>query len=129
MAYTRTDWVSGGTPLSADNMNNIEDGIEELNSKFGGLNVVKYQTTITIPSGTSSSVQTKVVDTSSVIPTGREVFGVICSIGGYPLPYPRSSDGVIGTWVERFYSDGRVEIKNRGGAWNNYTLNCVIFYS
>ena len=32
MAYTRTDWVSGETPLSADNMNNIEDGIEELNS-------------------------------------------------------------------------------------------------
>ncbi len=33
MAYTRTDWVSGETPLSADNLNNIEDGIEELNSK------------------------------------------------------------------------------------------------
>lgn len=30
MAYTRTDWVSGETPLSADNMNNIEDGIEEV---------------------------------------------------------------------------------------------------
>lgn len=34
MAYTRTDWVSGETPLSADNMNNIEDGIEELNSNL-----------------------------------------------------------------------------------------------
>ena len=33
MAYTRTNWVSGETPLSAGNMNNIEDGIEELNSK------------------------------------------------------------------------------------------------
>ena len=30
MAYTRTNWVSGATALSADNMNNIEDGIEEL---------------------------------------------------------------------------------------------------
>ena len=32
MAYTRTDWVSGETPLSAGNLNNIEDGIEELDS-------------------------------------------------------------------------------------------------
>ena len=32
MAYTRTNWESGVTPLSAGNMNNIEDGIEELNS-------------------------------------------------------------------------------------------------
>ena len=29
MAYTRTHWVSEETALSADNMNNIEDGVEE----------------------------------------------------------------------------------------------------
>lgn len=34
MAYEKTTWVSGETPLSADNMNNIEDGIEELKSKY-----------------------------------------------------------------------------------------------
>ena len=34
MAYTRTNWESGVTPLSAGNMNNIEDGIEELNSNL-----------------------------------------------------------------------------------------------
>ncbi len=38
MAYTRTNWVSGETPLSASNFNNIEDGIEELNSnKINGV--------------------------------------------------------------------------------------------
>lgn len=30
MAYTRTQWEESVTPLSAQNMNNIEDGIEEL---------------------------------------------------------------------------------------------------
>lgn len=30
MAYTRTTWVNEETPLNADNLNNIEDGIEEL---------------------------------------------------------------------------------------------------
>lgn len=30
MAYQRTTWRTGETPLSADNMNNIEDGLAEL---------------------------------------------------------------------------------------------------
>ena len=33
MAYERTNWVAEETPLSADNMNNIEDGIEELQAE------------------------------------------------------------------------------------------------
>lgn len=32
MAYERTVWVKGQTPLSAENFNNIEEGIEQLNS-------------------------------------------------------------------------------------------------
>ena len=28
MAYTRTTWVNDVTALNADNMNNIEDGVE-----------------------------------------------------------------------------------------------------
>ncbi|MHB9943583.1 hypothetical protein CF065_18705 [Clostridium sporogenes] len=30
MAYKRTNWVDGFTPLSSENLNNIEGGIEEL---------------------------------------------------------------------------------------------------
>ena len=33
MAYERLHWVESETPLSAENMNNIEDGIEELQSQ------------------------------------------------------------------------------------------------
>ena len=29
MAYEKTTWQNGITPLSADNMNNIEDGVSE----------------------------------------------------------------------------------------------------
>ena len=29
MAYTKTNWINGVTPISADNLNNIENGIEE----------------------------------------------------------------------------------------------------
>ena len=33
MSYTRTNWREGETPLSAQNMNNIEDGIEEVKAQ------------------------------------------------------------------------------------------------
>ena len=35
MSYTPTNWVSGETPLSAENMNHIEQGISDLNSNLG----------------------------------------------------------------------------------------------
>lgn len=38
MAYNRTTWVNGETPLSADNMNNIENGIEENKASIAELN-------------------------------------------------------------------------------------------
>ena len=33
MAYTRTNWENNVTPLDADNMNNIEEGIGEAMTK------------------------------------------------------------------------------------------------
>lgn len=38
MAYERTVWVKGQTPLSAENFNNIEEGIEQLNSDLSNVN-------------------------------------------------------------------------------------------
>jgi hypothetical protein len=29
MAYVRTNWIDDVTPLDADHLNNIEDGVEE----------------------------------------------------------------------------------------------------
>ncbi|MBN3421764.1 gp53-like domain-containing protein [Clostridium botulinum] len=34
MAYTKTNWVDGFTPLSAKKMNNIENGIEQNTNRF-----------------------------------------------------------------------------------------------
>ncbi|KEI94425.1 hypothetical protein N496_20045 (plasmid) [Clostridium botulinum A2B3 87] len=34
MAYTKTNWVDGFTPLSAENLNNIENGIQNNEEKF-----------------------------------------------------------------------------------------------
>lgn len=34
MAYTKTTWVNGETPINADNLNNIENGIETNDKKL-----------------------------------------------------------------------------------------------
>ena len=38
MAYTKKTWVSGETPLSAENMNNIENGIANAHEDISELN-------------------------------------------------------------------------------------------
>ena len=35
MAYTKTEWISNETALSAEHMNNIEDGIKNLENSVG----------------------------------------------------------------------------------------------
>ena len=57
MAYTKTTWVSGETALSADNMNNIEDGIEALDSRTNN-----YITTTSVSVSTSTTVDTKITE-------------------------------------------------------------------
>lgn len=37
MAYEKTEWQNGVTPLSADNMNHIEEGIYQLNQSLTAL--------------------------------------------------------------------------------------------
>ena len=39
MAYTRTHWINNLTQLNAQNMNNIEDGIEDANDAIDKLDV------------------------------------------------------------------------------------------
>lgn len=50
MAYTKKTWVSGETPLSAENMNHIEQGVADAHNDISSLNT-KIPT---IQSGTES---------------------------------------------------------------------------
>ena len=38
MAYTKKTWVSGETPLSAENMNHIEQGVADAHNDISSLN-------------------------------------------------------------------------------------------
>ena len=71
MAYTRTNWVSGETPLSAGNMNNIEDGIEELNSKIGAISTTSKSTNTSVTSTNYATVCTLSLPAGVYLLTGH----------------------------------------------------------
>lgn len=60
MAYKKTIWVNDQTPLNADNMNNIEDGIAKNEEDIAGL------PDILLDKGTASGTDTKQVVYNSV---------------------------------------------------------------
>ena len=37
MAYTKTAWVNNTTPINATNLNHIEDGIEDVDTRVGDI--------------------------------------------------------------------------------------------
>jgi len=74
MSYSRTNWVSGETPLSAGNMNNIEDGIEELNSNLGK-SISIADATKSVPTGGAESTVLQTV----TLPPGKYIFVAMVS--------------------------------------------------
>lgn len=82
MAYKKTIWVNDQTPLNADNMNNIEDGIAKNEEDIAGL------PDIFLDKGTESGTDTKQVVYNSVEfkKTVRVVdFENIKDMGGFNL--------------------------------------------
>ncbi len=77
MAYTKTNWVSGETPLSASNMNHIEDGIDDLNTtmdKF--LHVEQYSQVTTVNYPIAPGDNTYYIPFGN-IPKGYTAVGVV----------------------------------------------------
>lgn len=71
MAYTKTEWVSGETPLSADNMNHIENGIADLASNVNALLVTTWETfTQASVSANATKNFTKTISKAGYTPIG-----------------------------------------------------------
>lgn len=64
MAYTKTTWTSGETALSAEHMNNIENGIENLENNLGTISslVRGTYTTARWANGTETATWTAPAD-------------------------------------------------------------------
>jgi hypothetical protein len=73
MAYERLHWVESETPLSADNMNNIEDGIEELQSQ----KVDKVSGKALSDQNYTSDEKTKLAGIAAGAQVNQDAFGTI----------------------------------------------------
>lgn len=101
MAYTKKTWVSGETPLSAENMNNIENGIANAHEDISELNTkIKYK---------YQSVQ----KSGSQIGTVQK-FGYIVelTINNLEVPAGTASSGIIFDVPEGYYPINRCDFQD-----------------
>ena len=64
MAYTKKTWVSGETPLSAENMNNIENGIANAHEDISKLNTKLFRS-LTTPNDLDNATTTGIYTVTS----------------------------------------------------------------
>ena len=98
MAYTRTTWVSEETPISADNMNNIEDGIEEIKNTVGTIYNSNVDTTFSVSSNGYKTI------TSLTLPAG--VYVVTGHVQCTTIPNSRFAVGVSTSQTPGMKLDG-----------------------
>lgn len=67
MAYTKTNWVNGTTPINDTNLNHIEQGIYDNDQSIAGLGTSKQDTLI--GSGTGQNIKT--INDNSLVGTGN----------------------------------------------------------
>ena len=120
MAYTRTQWEEAETPLSAQNMNNIEDGVEEaLSLSEGNSDMWAYIRNLVYPVG---SIYMSVSNTNP----GTLFGGTWAAWGSGKVPVGvNTSDSDFNT-VEKTGGDKSHSYTpagtNSGGAVQNHTL-------
>lgn len=82
--------------------------------------------TITIPSGTSGTVDTVITFGGGFIPDGKTAYGIQVVLSTNPLPYVNASGQVV-TWVKEF-TNTDVTISNKTSAWTNYNYYITVFF-
>lgn len=77
MAYTRTNWVSGETPLSAGNMNNIESGIEALDTTIGAIYTNSRTTVRNVAATEVTSLLSMTLPAGTYVVTGHSLWNAV----------------------------------------------------
>ena len=107
------------------------DAITALNDRYsqlGGVKIVKFTTTVSIPSGTSALVNYDVSYASVAPASGYRLVTVLCRIGDYVIPY-LASDLNTATWIYKVNESAKTfTISNTATAWTNYELTALLVF-
>lgn len=89
---------------------------------------IAYQNgTVTIPAGISGKTSTQIAFNSGLIPSGGVIWGAICCLSGYQLPYLNANNNNVVTWIESVRNEC-ITIANLTSAWTNYAYYMTVFY-
>ena len=112
MAYTKKTWVSGETPLSAENMNHIEQGVAAAHNDISSLNTKINKK----PSHTMISMEISTLVIGSCPSATEHVI-----TAELPTGYSSANSYVLGVRIER--SDGAVVYMDDGKTGTTYLDN------
>lgn len=117
--------VTAWTPIAdAVKQRKGSDIYEELTSNT---KIMHIERKVNLPAGTSSGPSVTNVDFGNDLPAGTKLVGVDVSFDNLHLPYVGYGDGMIYTWISHM-NKRMIAIRNRSGAWNNYTMVATLFY-
>ena len=108
MSYTKTNWVNGSTPLSADNMNHIETGIKDAHDDLATLTSNVYTKSEVYTKAESDAGDKKYID-----PTNKTSYSQRIGTGSYPGSYSITATSDCFVSVEASYpinADGLYEL-------------------
>lgn len=83
--------------------------------------------TITLPLGSASNPSATDISFNNDLPAGTMLVGAVISLGNFYLPYVSYDTGAVVAWVSHMVKR-QITIRNRTSAWNNYTMNAILFY-
>lgn len=121
MAYTKTNWVSGVTPLSAENLNNIENGVKANEDAINAVNArIAVGTAANAVSVAAGSYEERVYSFGKTFSSAPKVF---LSLSGDGDSGKRGSVSVFvvsttttGVTV-RYYNNSDVTFSNLKASW------------
>lgn len=103
-------------------IDSAEASISAIRAGMGEVKMKAVRKTVTIPNGRQTQTQTS-VDFSSDLPSNAQLIGVDVTLDDFHLPYMSNGETWIGKMWER-----AIRIDNTSGAYNNYTMQAVLFY-
>lgn len=122
MAYTKTNWVNGQTPINATNLNKIENGIAENYTAIGtlsNLNTTNKSSLVSaineinsndIAKGTYSTNETIIGEWMNNKPLYRKVLSTVGLTGSTKKSIAYNIENLDKIWIENGFAENTVRI-------------------
>lgn len=103
-------------------LDGVDASISAIQTAMGGVKAKAIIRTVSLPAGGGGTSET-IIDFTSDLPSNARLVGVDVTFGDFHMPF-----GGNNTWVAKMW-DKAIRVDNRAGAYPNYTMYAVLFYT